>query len=232
MLLTLLLASVISSGPVQNRQSQETGIATPAGPHVTESRAVESRPAEDLAGTWVYNEAESVDAASGRPETARAAARPGGGTAARSSGSSSSFGATSGSVVQDGLFNLYLARRDTRRDLLEIAPKLHLTVASGALTVTDDLDRALTFPADGSKQKYQLGAALFEARSVWEQDRFVIDIEGPEGLKITETWFVSDDGSRLFLVIRVGDSAREGRLTGVNRVYDRVRSDNALIPGD
>jgi hypothetical protein len=134
--------------------------------------------------------------------------------------------------VQEAAFNIYLARRDTRRDLLEIAPALALAGTAESLTITDDLERQLSFPADGTRQKYQLGAAVFEARGVWDRDRFVVEIEGPDGLQIHETWFLSQDGSRLFLVIRVGEVAPGVRPVGVNRVYDRVRGNVSRAPGD
>jgi hypothetical protein len=127
--------------------------------------------------------------------------------------------------VQEGAFNLYQARRDTRRDLLEIAPRLSLAASAELLTITDDLERELSFPANGLRRKYQLGAAVFEATGAWDRDRFVVEIEGPDDLQIFQTWFLSQDGSRLFLVIRVGEAVRGARPVGVNRVYDRVRRD-------
>jgi hypothetical protein len=43
-----------------------------------------------------------------------------------------------------------------------------------------------------------------------------------------ETYFLSEDGKRLFVIIRVGDPPTEkekekgAQIVGVNRVYDRV----------
>lgn len=126
------------------------------------------------------------------------------------------------SIPQETLYHLFIQQRDTQRDLMEIAPRLHLSVTPEAVTITDDLDRVLVFPVDGRKRKYQLGAAIFQCRTVWEGGQLKMDIEGPDGLKITETWFLAEDGSRLFLIIRIGEPGRDGRPVGVNRVYNRV----------
>jgi hypothetical protein len=211
------------------------------------SAAVASaHPREDLAGTWKYNDDLSVNAATGRPETARAAnerrgvgagsggvRRPGvgsGGSGAGGPGASSFGGGPGGGGPDRGLppgaaASLYAAQRDTQRDLLEIAPELRITITPRDVTVLDDLNRSLTFPTDARKQKYQLGAATFEARSYWDGSQLKKDIEGPDGLKMNETFFLSEGGDRLFLIIRVGERARAKELTpvGVNRVYDRAK---------
>ena len=45
----------------------------------------------------------------------------------------------------------------------------------------------------------------------------------PDGLKISETWFLGEDGRRLHVVIRVGDpKSKDTPPLGVNRVYDRT----------
>ena len=38
---------------------------------------------------------------------------------------------------------------------------------------------------------------------------------------MNETYFLSEDGNRLFLLIRVGERSKEQAVVGVNRVYDR-----------
>ncbi len=218
MLLSGLFATLVAGALVQS--------ATPAPAPAPLSAEANAAVGQRFSGTWEYNPELSVDAATGRSESSAAASqRRGviGGPAPAVVRGTAGLGPSSSSVIQDGVYSLYVARRDTRRDLLEIAPQFRIQVAQDALVVTDDLDRVLTFPANGEKQSYQLGAALFDARSSWDGDRFRIDIEGPDGLKIDETWFLSEDGSRLFLVIRVGDPDKDTRVVGVNRVYDRVQ---------
>ena len=118
--------------------------------------------------------------------------------------------------------------RDLYRDLLEVPEILKIKVAEGTITVTDDLDRERAYPTTGKKQKYQLGAASYEAKVHWEGNQLFREIEGTRGFKIHETYFLSEDGKRLFVIIRVGDPPSEkekekgAQIVGVNRVYDRV----------
>jgi hypothetical protein len=46
---------------------------------------------------------------------------------------------------------------------------------------------------------------------------------------MNELYFLSEDGRRLFVIIRVGEQRKDLRPTGVNRVYDR--SDQDPVPG-
>jgi hypothetical protein len=39
---------------------------------------------------------------------------------------------------------------------------------------------------------------------------------------MSETYFLSEDGQRLFVIIRIGDPRRPETMAGVNRVYDRI----------
>jgi hypothetical protein len=217
--------------------------APAAPPRVPDTPAVSAagnaRPHTDMAGSWAYNDDESVNAATGRPESARAVNERrgfrgggptgGGGTGGGGRGTGATgrprdaggFGGGS-SAPQETLYNLYIMQRDTQRDLMEIAPRLSFDIKSASVTITDDLDRVLTFPTDGRKHHYQLGAAVFDARVTWDGGQLKMDIEGPDGLKIAETYFLSEDGSRLFLIIRIGGLNRDGRPVGVNRVYNRV----------
>lgn len=215
--------------------AQDRGANPPAPPETPAvSAAANVRPHSDFAGAWKYNEDESVNAATGRPESARAvnerrgvgrgpvAGAPGPGPDVSRRGGGGVGAGGGGGIPADTLYFLYLQQRDTQRDLMEIAPRVHFDVTPAAVTITDDLDRMLTFPTDGKKQKYQLGAALFEAKTAWDGGQLKMDIEGPDGLKVAETWFLSEDGSRLYLIIRIGEPGRDGRPVGVNRVYNRL----------
>jgi hypothetical protein len=206
------------------------------------SAASKARPHTDLAGTWKYNADESINATTGRPETARAvndrrgvgrgggvrggvppggqASNPGGGYGGGYQGPVGGGGFGPGSDIGNALF---LEQRDAQRDLMEIAPQLKFDVSSSTVTITDDLDRVLTFQTDGKSKKYQLGAAVFDAKTSWSGAQLRNDMEGPDGLRITATYFLSDDGDRMFLILRVGQPAKDGPPVGVNRVYDRVK---------
>src|SRR5207249_4785940 len=131
----------------------------------------------------------SVNAATNKPETARAAndrrgvtrgplAGGGGSRGGGFGGGGRGSGGGGAGAPQDGLYALYIEQRDARRDLLEIAPTLTISVTPDAFAVTDDLDRTLKFPVDGKKQRYQLGAAQFDAKTWWDGPRLRTDVEG------------------------------------------------------
>jgi hypothetical protein len=113
-------------------------------------------------------------------------------------------------------------RRTMMRDLLEVSEHLTIKVSASAVSFTDDFDRERSYPTNDKKQKYQLGAAVFEAKARWDGPQFKKDIEGADGFRMTETYFLSDDGRRLFAVLRVGEPSKDTPVVGVNRVYDRV----------
>ncbi len=113
---------------------------------------------------------------------------------------------------------------DLRRDLLEVPEVLKIVVTDASVSFTDDLDRERVYPTSGKKQRFQLGAAEFDAKTHWEGNQLIKEIEGARGFKMRETYFLSDDGKRLFVIIRVGDPSKEKNapVVGFNRVYDRV----------
>ena len=203
---------------------------------------------EVLSGVWDYNDQLSVDAATGRAERAPRSAtnranQPGG--APPSSGGSGSGaprppntgggvsgggGGFEGGGRPDGFDEARRAmaaviaaeRRTYVRDLLEVPETLKIRASATEVIMSDDLSRERTYVADGKLQKYQLGAARYEARSAWTSTYFRKEIEGSNGFKMSETYFISEDGRRLFVIIRIGDPKKPETLAGVNRVYDRV----------
>ena len=114
------------------------------------------------------------------------------------------------------------------RDLLEVPEILKIKVTDGTVSFSDDLDRERSYPSTGKKQHYQLGAASYDAKVHWEGNQLFREIEGARNFKMHETYFLSEDGKRLFVIIRVGDPPTEkekekgAQIVGVNRVYDRV----------
>jgi hypothetical protein len=98
-------------------------------------------------------------------------------------------------------------------------------VAADRITFIDDLDRARTYPTDGSRHRYQLAASRFNARMTWDEGQLRKEIDGGLGFKMTETYFLSKDAQRLFVILRVAKSREDGPLVGADRVYDRVNVD-------
>jgi hypothetical protein len=230
----VIVALAVTGSTVLAQQAAGPSLAAPALP-------------EAFSGFWDYNHELSVDAATGRPEQApRSAAqrslgnaaaaappappRSGGGGGGRSGGTASG-GQGGGDVQPRSEFDearramaaiIAAERRTLVRDLLEVPEKLTITSEGSDVTFIDDLKRARTYVADGKTRKYQLAAARFDARTGWDGKYFRKDIAGPNNFKMSETYFLSEDGQRLFVITRIGDPRRPETMAGVNRVYDRI----------
>jgi len=196
-------------------------------------------------GLWDYNEQESVNAANGRPEQAPVSATQRGVPAARGGNGGRGGGGGRGQqqrgargVLGEAIANrnrgltvgptaMDLAeRRDLERDLLEVPEALHIEVEADAVSFTDDLGRTLIYPTTGQSTDYQLSASRFRARTVWDGIQLRKEIEGAAGFRMTEVYFLSETGDRLFVIVRLGepDPDPEAPPVGFNRVYDRVES--------
>jgi hypothetical protein len=112
--------------------------------------------------------------------------------------------------------------RSLRRDLMEIPEALNIAVSGESVTFTDDLDRSRSYDITGLKQKYQLGAARFAASTEWKDAQLLKHIEAADGFRMSETYFLSPDGNRLFVIVRLGAPRKGAPAVGVNRVYDRA----------
>jgi len=212
---------------------------------VVAPQAVMVHSPEMFVGMWDYNAEESVNAATGRPEQSpRSATQPnaggqqGGGGAARmplprpTPGGSTADGWTAGvssnrvAGTGGGAYRppemLLRENRDLARDLLEIPEALTISISPGRVTFTDDLERERTYPTDGSRNKYRLAASRFNAKLTWEGGQLHKEIDGGLGFKMTERYFLSPDGRRLFVIVRIERNRPDGPVVGADRVYDRV----------
>jgi hypothetical protein len=201
-----------------------------------------------FAGTWDYNADDSINIQTGRPEqrprsaTQRGGAVPGVLTPAPRSGGRGGPGAGSGSSGAGepgggggqgggsgfGGPNLgptpamVRESRDMARDLLEVAERLTIAVGADTVTITDDLERRRTYTTSASKERHQIAASRFDVWTEWQGAQLRQRIEGAFDFKMTQTYFLSPDGRRLFMIVRVGEPRRGAAQVGFNRVYDRV----------
>lgn len=199
-----------------------------------------AHPPEMFGGLWDYNAEESVNAATGRPEQSpRSATQPGAGgqragggvtrvpvprgmgPAAGSAGTRDGWNEGSGNRYSPPP-QLLRENRDLSRDLLEVPEALTIRIANDRVTFIDDLNRERTYPTDGSRHRYQLAASRFNARLLWDEGQLRKEIDGGFGFKMTEIYFLSRDGHRLFVFLRVAKARPDGPTVGANRVYDRV----------
>jgi hypothetical protein len=218
-----------STDPVDASVPAAQGASPPAGP-------------AEFGGTWDYNPLESINILTGRPEQApRSAtqggggrgggvppARPGGGGGGARGIAGGGFGTDRPSGGGGGSFGLgptpemLREQRDMSRDLLEVPEQYTIALAEGSIVFVDDLERERAYPLDGRKQKYRLGASEFNARVSWSGTQLRKDIEGAFGFRMSETYFLSPDAKRLFVIVRVGQPSRNRQPSGFNRVYDRI----------
>ncbi len=241
MCLAFALASAVAHG-----RGQQGPVPPPA------ATAADPAAIAAFSGTWDYNALESVNAANGRPEqnpqgagrrnpaapgqpppgsgggapgTGSGGGGGGGGAGRGGAGTPGSFGVggIGGGGARSGRAMAIVETREIVRDLMEVPEMLTLKVTPEALVITDDLDRERAYPVDNKKRKYQLGAAVFEARARWDGAVFKKEIEAARGFKMFETYFLSDDGNRMFVIIRLGPQTKNAPVVGVNRVYDRER---------
>jgi len=103
-----------------------------------------------------------------------------------------------------------------------VPERLTLAVTPDAVTIIDDLDRARTYQTNNKSKRYQLGAATFNARTRWDGPQLKQQLWTTLGLHMSETYFLSQDAKRLFVIVRVGEPVKGERQPGVNRVYDRI----------
>ncbi|MCC7009878.1 MAG: hypothetical protein IT184_13810 [Acidobacteria bacterium] len=198
---------------------------------------------QEFAGTWTYNADQSVNAATGRPERSpRGATQRAGVTAARSpvpvtagvpSSAMGPIGGEPAGTVPPGAFGfnrpsdvgptvaMIQENRSLTRDLLEIPEMLTIRVDPQTVTFVDDLQRVRTYPVSGERRKYQLGAARFNAATFWSGSRLEKKIDAADGFRMTETYFLDEAASRLFVLLRVGSSRKGAPMMALNRVYDR-----------
>lgn len=218
--MTGLAIVLFAHGVMAVQQSPELPPAPEAG--------AGARP-EQFSGVWAYNSQDSVNLATGRPERGPRGGAPPRPLMARPAPTGRGAGDEGGDGNSAFAPSTYMLRenRDLSRDLLEIAETLTFAVAADSITVTDDLKRERTFPTDNQRQRYRLGASEFFARVRWEDGRLRRDIEGTFGaFRMFETYFLSPDANRLFVIIRVGDVARGRVQAAVDRVYDRVNTED------
>jgi hypothetical protein len=192
--------------PLSASQRARSGPDRSTAPPITSSAGPAAGPAAGNTSSWGMGGGTSSTTAAGT-------APPIGGGAA-------------GGSVQDferGVRDMLLTeRRDLVRDLLEVPEVLRVRVTDDAVTFVDDLQRMRTYPTSNKLQKYQLGAAQFQARAYWSGGELHKDIEATGDFRMTEIYRLSDSGTQLFVTLRIGDPKKNTTLAGVNRVYDRV----------
>lgn len=79
--------------------------------------------------------------------------------------------------------------------------------------------RSQRFITSGRKEKHQLDSATVETKTQWDGDKLVKEISAGSGLKVTETYSLSDNSRQLLVTIKV-ENWRLPQPLLVRRVYD------------
>src|SRR5580692_7331893 len=111
--------------------------------------------------------------------------------------------------------------RSAMRDLLEVAESLSFRVSSDSVTITDDLQRALTFATSGTKEKRQLAATEFNVRTRFTGGALTQQMTVDE-LTLTEVYLPSEDGREMLVSISVDKPDFQPPLKTIMRVYTRA----------
>jgi hypothetical protein len=208
--------------------AQQPAIPMPAA-------ASEAAGPDAFAGLWDYNDNESINAATGRPEqvpisaTTRRPGTVGSGQVrvrsgpGRGGGEGAGYSRSTGTGYRVLTGTAYMVRKaeDFLRDLLEVPESYWIEVADGVVTFADDLQRQQTYLTDGEQRDYRLSASKFEARVWWEGSTLKREIKGGGGYTMTEAYFLSQDGDQMFVILRMKGN-RAGYVAAYNRVYDRI----------
>ena len=202
-----------------------TTLAARQSPVATPNAALPVRLGPDaLAGRWTFDDkdsredqrnwrrpvADDTQALTGPRATPPAVGlwTPGPGVPMNSAGPRSSAGVFDNDV------------RRAMRDLLELAPSYAISIGDGTVTITDDLERKTTFATDGRKEKHLQGATEYESHTTWNADgQLVQDVAWTKELRLSEIWFPGDDGTSLFVWIKVLKPPFTPPVKDIRRVY-------------
>jgi len=112
--------------------------------------------------------------------------------------------------------------RSAMRDLLETAERLSFGLGDDAVTITDDLNRALTFATTGKKERRQLAATEFDAKTKWSGEALTQDVT-VWNFAMTEVYLPKQDNEELLVSIRIVKPNFQPPIKDISRVYTRIK---------
>jgi hypothetical protein len=112
--------------------------------------------------------------------------------------------------------------RTAMRDLLETAERLSFQIKPDSVTITDDLNRTLTYAATGAKEKRQLAATKFDVKTRWNDQALTQEITAWT-FGMTEVYLLRDDGQELLVSIKIDKPQFQPPIKNIARVYVRIK---------
>ena len=112
--------------------------------------------------------------------------------------------------------------RSAMRDLLETAERLSFELSDDAVTITDDLNRARTYATTGKKERRQLAATEFDAKTKWSGAALTQDIT-VWNFAMTEVYLPRQDNQELLVSLKIAKPNFQPPIKDIARVYTRIK---------
>ena len=192
-----------------------------ATPSVAETEVGQER--SDFTGTWQLDEELSDDPREKMREAMRdRGGGRGGGFGRRGGGRGGGFGGRGSSGGERG--------GGPMRDLAQGAEQLTITHQEPSFRVVDAAERERLVSTDGEAHELTTPAGdLVELSAEWKRgDRLELVMERPERPKMTETYELVAEGTRLYVTIEIEGQGRRPSLE-FRRVYDRILPDEEPV---
>jgi hypothetical protein len=186
-IVTVLAAGVVSGSAASRAQEGATGTAAA------------------LAGRWMFNPELSDDAREKMREAmeARGGGRLGPGGPGPVGGGGGGRGGFGGGQ-RPGMRGPGEDRRETMRYVVEAPPELAITPTETEIVVLEKDGRMRTLHPDGKTYRAEGGSA--EVKTRWDAGRLVVETKSARGPRLTETFEVAADRSRMTVILRLEGS--------------------------
>ncbi len=168
-----------------------------------------------ITGKWRLNEAKSDDAQQKMQEMFQSAGgRRGGG---RGGGGGGRGGRGGGGGFGGG----EQQRTSPMRAAMIAAKLLDISQDDSVLKIGYGGDSVRTLQTDGQKITFGEGRGKSEVKSQWKGEKLVVETKMDGGTKVTETYELRDDGTRLQLKVRI-ENLRFPQPLEIKRIYERA----------
>lgn len=99
-----------------------------------------------------------------------------------------------------------------------------ITYQAPELKITDSTGKERKYFTDGRKTEEEVRSRKMTFTSRWEDDSLIVESQGPDGGKISQTYYLSPEGNKLYIKLRMQPMMLDRSITVV-RVYDADRSE-------
>lgn len=176
--------------------------------------AREKAPEPDLSGTWRLNDEITARLMQGR----RGEGRPGFGEQGGPRGHGGPRGGRGGPPDGGSRGRMRGGPPPSAMQAMHNLDELTILQKDGEVTITDGGGRSRVLKPGGKKVKAEGPGGMETVRASWKDGYLVVKIKPEKGPTRTESWTLSNDGKRLFLIL----SMKGGPPIPLRRAYDRA----------